>query len=186
MPKISIIEAVEPEHIAQVAQLLRDYLLWMRRRYSDHAEILDAHFDAQRMGERTRRSSRALRRAVWRDRAGARRRRAGGLRGVARHRRDVSEMKRLFVRPAFRDLGIACALVARLGEFALARGYKTMTLETGPLQHEAQALYRGLGFQPVAPYHAVADWFTDNMLFFKAATRDVARHPARRRAPIAA
>jgi hypothetical protein len=62
---------------------------------------------------------------------------------------------------------------------ALARGYKTLTLETGPLHREAQALYRNLGFQPAAPYHELPDWIAENMHFFKADTRQLAQSAAR-------
>lgn len=186
MPDIAIVEAVGPEHLAQVAALLRDYLLWMRRRYAKHGQLIDNYFDhreweselADLAGHYGAPDGAILLALVDGAAAGC-----VVLRGIGK---DVSEMKRLFVRPAFQDLGVAHALVPRLAELALARGYKTMTLETGPCQHEAQALYRGFGFQPIAPYHAVTGWFKDRMLFFAAATRDVARHPARRRAPIAA
>ncbi len=47
MPDISIIEAKTAGDVAAVEHLLRDYLLWMRRRYRDKAWMLDAYFDPQ-------------------------------------------------------------------------------------------------------------------------------------------
>jgi N-acetylglutamate synthase-like GNAT family acetyltransferase len=97
------------------------------------------------------------------------------LRGIGA---DTGEMKRLFVRPAFHDIGIACALVRRLAELALVRGYKTLKLETGPLHKEAQTLYRALGFQQARAHHEIADRIASHMLFFEAGASHVAHRAA--------
>ncbi|MEQ1865307.1 MAG: GNAT family N-acetyltransferase [Micropepsaceae bacterium] len=179
MTRISIVEAVEAKHVAQVGALLRDYLLWMRRRYGDHAKIIDAYFDRSEWESELADLPAHYGRpygALLLARIGDMPVGCVLLRGIGE---DVGEMKRLFVRPAFQNMGIACALVARLSELGLARGYKTLKLETGPLHTEAQTLYRNLGFQPAAPYREMADWLADSMLFFKADTRQLAHNSAR-------
>ncbi len=62
------------------------------------------------------------------------------------------EMKRLFVRPDARGLGIGPALVAAAVREARAIGYAEMVLDTLPSMVEAQRMYERLGFRDVSPY----------------------------------
>lgn len=61
----------------------------------------------------------------------------------------VAELKRMFVRPAFRGRGIGRALVVALEEEALAAGCTTIRLETGTYLAGAIALYRSAGYRPI-------------------------------------
>jgi ribosomal protein S18 acetylase RimI-like enzyme len=66
--------------------------------------------------------------------------------------RDICEMKRLFVRPSFRHLGIGKSLAQTVIQEAKKKGYTRMRLDTVPSMKEAQALYGSLGFEPISSY----------------------------------
>ena len=61
-------------------------------------------------------------------------------------------MKRLYVRPGFREEGTGQALVENLIADASAMGYVKMRLDTLPIMRQAQGLYRRLGFVEIPPY----------------------------------
>lgn len=66
---------------------------------------------------------------------------------------DISEMKRLFVRPEARGRGLAKQLIARVLDEARRLQYAEIRLDTLPMMSDAQSLYVSLGFQDIAPYY---------------------------------
>ncbi len=63
------------------------------------------------------------------------------------------EMKRLYVTPLARGLGLGKALVEAVVAQAQQIGYREIRLDTLPTMDEAIGLYRKLGFDPIAPYY---------------------------------
>ena len=65
---------------------------------------------------------------------------------------EYGEIKRMYVRPAFRRQGFAVRLLDHLRAYAAAHGIDTLRLETGIHQHEAIVLYERYGFHRIPPF----------------------------------
>lgn len=79
----------------------------------------------------------------------------GALAGcVAAHRwdADACEMKRLYVRDAFRGTGCGVALVRHVIDWARTNGFRRVVLDTLPSMGDAQRMYERFGFREIAPY----------------------------------
>jgi len=65
----------------------------------------------------------------------------------------LCEMKRLFVRPAYRGHGLGRLLAERVVSDARVIGYERMLLDTLPTLHEAIRLYTSMGFSRCSAYY---------------------------------
>jgi putative acetyltransferase len=61
--------------------------------------------------------------------------------------KSYAEVKRVYVAPAGRGLGLAKRLIARLEEETLRNGLRLLRLETGRYQPEALGLFEAMGFK---------------------------------------
>lgn len=66
---------------------------------------------------------------------------------------DICEIKRLFIRPAFRGKGAGRALLSHAVEAAKSAGYRKVCLDSLERLPEAKKLYESFGFTPIAPYN---------------------------------
>jgi putative acetyltransferase len=66
---------------------------------------------------------------------------------------NAAEMKRLYVRPAFRGLGLGRQLAEAMLDAARRAGYSAVLLDTLSDMEAARTLYEDIGFEEVPPYY---------------------------------
>jgi len=82
---------------------------------------------------------------------------AAGCGGIQIHGPEYGELKRMYVRPHFRGLGLGKLILNHLADYARHQGTGRLRLETGIYQKEAIGLYEGFGFQRIPPFGAYLD-----------------------------
>ena len=66
---------------------------------------------------------------------------------------NACEMKRLYVRRAFRRFGLGRLLAQQLMDWAARAGYSTLLLDTLDDMEAARGMYASLGFEEIPPYY---------------------------------
>lgn len=77
-----------------------------------------------------------------------------GCGGVQLYGTEYGELKRMYVRPSFRGLGLGKRMLNHLADYSRQHGVFVLRLETGIHQVEAIGLYQQFGFQPIPPFGA--------------------------------
>ncbi len=145
-PEIVLVDAAGPALLATARLLLREYADTLG------VDLCFQNFEAELAtlpGEYTEPAGALLLALVHGQPAGC-----VGLRALP----DVDypnacEMKRLYVRPAYRRYGLGRVLAQRLMDLATQAGYSHMLLDTLDDMEAARGLYVTLGFEEVPPYY---------------------------------
>ncbi len=151
---LTIIEAQTPQQIQQFQDLVAEYKVWdieMSGRAGLSADtLLDFGYQGgadEHLAEFVPPNGRLLLASF-----------NGEVVGCAALRRlspEIGEIKRVYVRPAFRGKGLGKALIEAVIAAARLIGYRKLRLETASFMEGAQALYRSLGFDLIEPYREV-------------------------------
>jgi DNA-binding MarR family transcriptional regulator len=160
------IDAVDPAH-PHARHCLREYFAELHRRF-------DAGFDPAR--------SRLADPTEMRPPAGVfcvatLRGEPVGCGGLRFHGEAPTELKRMWVDPAARGLGVGRRLLAELESRAAANGSRTVRLDTNGSLTEALAMYRSAGYREVEPFNdeQYADhWFEKRLVPLPTATTPTA------------
>ncbi len=77
---------------------------------------------------------------------------AVGCGGIKFHGTEYAEVKRMYVRPSVRGLGLGRRMLDHLTAQALENGISLLRLETGIHQQAAIRLYEAVGFHRIPPF----------------------------------
>ena len=140
---IEIVPAHTPDQIEEARQLFKEYAAWLE------IDLCFQNFDVELAGlpgdYAPPRGCLLL--AVDGDQI-------AGCIALRKMADGICEMKRLFVRAAFRGKGLGRELADNIIRNATKIGYERMRLDTLPgRMDKAIALYRELGFKEIAPYY---------------------------------
>jgi len=75
-----------------------------------------------------------------------------GCGGVQLVGTEYAEVKRMYVRPQFRGLGLAQLMLDHVADYVQSQGVHVLWLETGIHQRAAIRLYEQMGFQRIPPF----------------------------------
>lgn len=139
---IHITNKSTPEEMEQVKGLFREYAAWLSvdlsfQRFEEEMLTLPDNYSAPEG-------------ALFLAKVDGH---PAGCVAVRRFDNTTCEMKRLFVRDAYKGHGVGKALAAKAIEAGRDLGYQRMLLDTLAHMRPAIELYTALGFQPIAAYY---------------------------------
>lgn len=76
-----------------------------------------------------------------------------GCGGIRTLERRVAEIKRMWIAPSARGLGIGRRLLQELEQFACRQGFRVIRLDTNESLREALQLYRSSGYREIERYN---------------------------------
>jgi putative acetyltransferase len=146
VPEIRLVYPDTPELIAATREIFREYA------HSLEVDLCFQNFEAELAslpGEYAPPAGHLLLAFVDGALAGC-----GGLRPMPESDyANACEMKRLYVRPAFRRFGLGRVLAQALLDEAQQLGYSDVLLDTLDEMEAARGLYASLGFEEIPPYY---------------------------------
>ena len=140
---VAIVEASTPGEIADMRELFAEYRGWLGEDLSFQG--FSSELDS--LAELYAPPGGCLLLARAPDGAAA-----GGV-GMKELEPGICEMKRLYVRPPWRGLGLGRSLAEAAVRAGREAGYALMRLDTLTRLQEAVALYRSMGFYEIPPYY---------------------------------
>jgi carbonic anhydrase len=142
MPEFKLVEVAAVEQMPVVRELFQEYADWLKvdlcfQGFTEELENLPGRY------------SRPSGLIIIARSAG----KAAGCIALKPLAEGICEMKRLYVRPEFRDHGIGTALVRTALDEAKRMGYRCMRLDTMAQMEAAIRMYQAHGFEEIPSYY---------------------------------
>lgn len=164
---VEIRDAKLPDDIDSIKQLWIDYLTWgndqMQMRYGEHpnnpTEAVEQ--DIQLIAKFLPPHGRIILAFVDNK--------ACGIACLKSINSTIGEVKRMYVDPSFRNVGVGHAILQALLSAAKEAGYKKVRLDSPKFMEPAHSLYRSVGFTeiPVYPEVELPEAFRQYLLFME-------------------
>lgn len=144
--EVKIVHAISEKHIAHARELFQEYFDWLSQTHGMDIGYQGTEAELASLPGAYKPDQGRLLLAYDGESPVA----CGGLRPLAK---DICELKRMYVRPAYRGKGLGRQMAIALIDEARAIGYRLVRVDTAAFMYAAQALYRSLGFQEIEPYY---------------------------------
>jgi GNAT superfamily N-acetyltransferase len=149
MPEVQLFQAKTDEDRQHVREIFWEYLEWAN---ALNQSELGVSFDIASLLEHDMAELDKFAPPEGRLLLAERERQIIGIACLRKISAEIGEVKRMYVRPAFRGQGIGRALVERLIAEARQAGYRRLRLDSARYMKSAHALYRSVGFTEIDAY----------------------------------
>ena len=149
MDEVHFQQVESNEQKGQAGALIREYLEWLNERVKRDYGL---EFDVNAMVESDLSDADKFHPPDGRFYLAQHDNAVAGVGCLKKLTKDVGEIQRMYVLPAFRGKGIGRAIVNRLIDDARTIGYRQLKLESLEFLEAAHSLYRSVGFHEIDPY----------------------------------
>jgi GNAT superfamily N-acetyltransferase len=163
---VKIYQVETDEHQDSVRQLFWEYLGWANTRINEEFGI---NFDIEALLEEDMQNLDKFYPPEGRLLLAEFDNQLAGIACLHKIKNDICEVKRMYVREAFRGMGIGRMLLDKLIEVAQDYGYPRVRLDSARFMSTAHSLYRSSGFREIDPYpeSEIPEEFQPNWIFME-------------------
>jgi GNAT superfamily N-acetyltransferase len=146
---IQVILAEKEQYAPQIRELFWEYLQWANVRVQEEFNV---SFDIATMLEDDIQDLDKFMPPQGRLLLGYVEKELAGIACLKALTASIGEVKRMYVRPSHRKVGLGGTLLNRLLQEARDIGYQLVRLDSAKFMREAHQLYRSIGFREIAAY----------------------------------